>query len=82
MKAHTIAALAMVMGFMLAGHAMQKGSPDVLAKVDHLVYATPDLTLGIDTLERLLDSMVARPDVLFWQGTQIHDWYLATGDRT
>lgn len=36
----------------------------------------------IDALERLLDRMLARSDVLFWQGTQIHDWYLATGDAT
>lgn len=34
----------------------------------------------IDVLERLLDRMLERSDVLFWQGIQIHDWYLTTGD--
>ncbi len=29
------------------------GSP-LLARIDHLVYATPDLTLGIDTIEKAL----------------------------
>jgi Glyoxalase-like domain len=32
----------------------QAGPSDLLAKVDHLVYATPDLNLGIDTIEKLL----------------------------
>jgi hypothetical protein len=54
MKLPAIAALAMLMGLTMAGQAMQKGTQDVLAKVDHLVYATPDLALGINTLERLL----------------------------
>jgi hypothetical protein len=37
------------------GVAAQQKTPDVLlAKVDHLVYATPDLVAGIDTIERLL----------------------------
>jgi allantoinase len=36
----------------------------------------------IDMLERLLDDMCARSDVLFWQGTEIYDWYLASGDPT
>ena len=36
----------------------------------------------IDVLERLLDQMLERTDILFWQGIQIHDWYLTTGDPT
>jgi Glyoxalase-like domain len=36
------------------GHAMQRGSDDFLARVDHLVYATPDLEAGIRRLEDLL----------------------------
>ena len=54
MKTHATAALALVFGVTMAGRAMQRSAQDVLAAVDHLVYATPDLTLGIDTLERLL----------------------------
>ena len=54
MKTHAIFALSMVIGVTMAGRAMQKNTQDVLAKVDHLVYATPDLALGINTLERLL----------------------------
>ncbi len=29
-------------------------SPQLLGRIDHLVYATPDLKLGIDKLEKLL----------------------------
>ena len=54
MKIHATAALAMMIGVTMAVRAMQKNAEDVLAKVDHLVYATPDLALGINTLERLL----------------------------
>jgi hypothetical protein len=32
----------------------QRGGDDVLAKVDHLVYATPDLDLGVKTIETLV----------------------------
>lgn len=36
----------------------------------------------IDILEQLLDQMLERSDVLFWQGNQIYDWYLGTNDPT
>jgi len=36
-----------------AALAMQVPSDDVLARVDHLVYATPDLELGIQAIEKL-----------------------------
>src|SRR6266550_231022 len=54
MKTTGIGALLLVIGLAIAGRAMQKNSQDVLVKVDHLVYATPDLELGIKTVERLL----------------------------
>lgn len=34
----------------------------------------------IAVLERLLDALLARDDVLFWQGREILDWYLGSGD--
>lgn len=34
----------------------------------------------IGVLEALLDALTARDDILFWQGHDIHDWYLASGD--
>ncbi|ACA14968.1 polysaccharide deacetylase [Methylobacterium sp. 4-46] len=34
----------------------------------------------IAVVERLLDALAARSDVLFWQGRDILDWYLGTGD--
>ena len=37
----------------MAAHAMQDPPGDVLARVDHLVYATPDLDLGVQTIEKL-----------------------------
>lgn len=30
---------------------------------------------------RLLDALLARDDILFRQGQDIHDWYLASTDR-
>jgi hypothetical protein len=36
------------------GAGAQRGGEDVLASVDHLVYATPDLDLGVNTIEGLL----------------------------
>ena len=38
---------------LLAGAAPSHGADGVLAQVDHIVYATPDLQLGIDTAEKL-----------------------------
>lgn len=35
------------------GRAMQRSPQGVLTRVDHLVYATPDLELGIQTMEKL-----------------------------
>jgi len=37
-----------------SGGPESKGSAASLARVDHIVYGTPDLQLGIDTLEKLL----------------------------
>ncbi|RVU17201.1 polysaccharide deacetylase family protein [Methylobacterium oryzihabitans] len=34
----------------------------------------------IAVVERLLDALLARSDVVFWQGRDILDWYLGTGD--
>jgi Glyoxalase-like domain len=36
-----------------AANPQQVGSDGVLATIDHLVYATPDVQLGIETIERL-----------------------------
>ncbi len=33
----------------------------------------------IDMLERLLDALLAREGLVFRQGDEIADWYLATG---
>jgi Glyoxalase-like domain len=38
----------------LTGNAQQPPTPALLTRIDHLVYATPDLTLGIATIEKLL----------------------------
>ena len=35
--------------------AEQKASAELLSRVDHLVYATPDLSRGVEEIERLLD---------------------------
>jgi hypothetical protein len=47
--------LAVVFGALAAsGLAQQPAARTVLARLDHLVYATPDLALGIDTIEKRL----------------------------
>jgi hypothetical protein len=41
------------------GHARQSPTAGVLARVDHLVYATPDLQRGIERIEQLLGVRAA-----------------------
>jgi hypothetical protein len=52
MNTCVLASLATLIGLTATGHATESGS--VLARVDHLVYATPDLEMGIKRLEDLL----------------------------
>ena len=46
-------------GLVLDGRASQSAPGGVLAHVDHLVYATPDLQRGIDRIEQLLGVKAA-----------------------
>ena len=39
--------------------AQQPGSTSLLTRIDHLVYATPDLQRGIDAIEKRLQSSLA-----------------------
>ena len=50
---YVLAGSAFVVALSVATRA-QRTSDDVLPKVDHLVYATPDLDLGVKTIESLL----------------------------
>jgi hypothetical protein len=59
MNTHSIASLALVIGLTATGHASQRRSGSLLSKVDHLVYATPDLDVGIKRLEDLLGVRAA-----------------------
>src|ERR1044072_5842346 len=53
--ARRLATLALLLGALTgAGGAQQPSQTPLLACVDHLVYATPDLGLGIDAIETLL----------------------------
>src|ERR1700722_11791488 len=54
-----VASLAVSIGLASAGHAVQGDSDNILARVDHLVYATPDLDVGIKRLEDLLGVRAA-----------------------
>jgi hypothetical protein len=47
-----IGSLVAMLGTMASGYPVQ-ASPDLLARVDHLVYATPDLKAGIERIEKL-----------------------------
>jgi len=49
-----IATIVILTGLMATGGSAPGTSGDLLAQVDHLVYATPDMNAGIDTLEQLL----------------------------
>ena len=53
-KTCVMATIVMLAGPTAIGGTAAGKSGDVLAQVDHLVYATPDVNAGIDTLERLL----------------------------
>jgi hypothetical protein len=44
----------MLFGVIAAGNVTQIGSGGLLATVDHLVYATPELQVGVDRVERVL----------------------------
>lgn len=67
----------------LAGEAV---SPGPLGGAKVMGFAIHPYITGvphrIGVLERLLDALVARPDVLLWQGSRIHDWYRASDDPT
>jgi len=46
--------LALLMTVTTGAVATQKGNIELLARVDHLVYATPDLNRGVEEIEKLL----------------------------
>ncbi|MBO0727049.1 MAG: hypothetical protein J2P52_15705 [Blastocatellia bacterium] len=46
--------LAMITLIRTSNGATQKGPAEFLARVDHLVYATPDLNRGVEEIEKLL----------------------------
>ena len=50
----TMTSLAVWIGVTSLAVAQAPSGAGVLARVDHLVYATPDLKVGIDTIEKLL----------------------------
>jgi glyoxalase-like protein len=55
MTAPRFCLLALVLAATLAtAHAQQPTASPLLSRLDHLVYATPDLNLGIETIEKVL----------------------------
>lgn len=58
MKSHFVVLLGLATALTALG-AMQRQPDAVLAKVDHLVYATPDLDTGVRTIEQLLGVRAA-----------------------
>ena len=49
-----IAAFAAMFSLVGNGRSEERKGSDPVSRVDHLVYATPDLKLGVDTLQKLL----------------------------
>lgn len=70
----------------LARLAAEAVSPGPLGGAKVLSFAIHPYLMGvphrIGELERLLDALLARRDVVFMQGREILDWYGATGDPT
>ena len=68
----------------LARLAAEAKGPGPLAGAKVMSFAIHPYISGvphrIGMIEELLDALLARDDVLFWQGQDIHDWYLAAGD--
>lgn len=54
MQRWLIASLLILFGAIVAGNVLQIQSDGLLAVVDHLVYATPDVQQGVERVERLL----------------------------
>jgi len=52
--AHRISLALLLLVVAASVHAQQSAASPLLMRLDHLVYATPDLNLGIDTIEKLL----------------------------
>lgn len=66
--------------------AREAASPGPLGGAKVMGFAVHPYIMGVPhrirVLERLLDALAARPDVVFMQGRAIHDWYLSTDDPT
>jgi Glyoxalase-like domain len=54
MNTHLTMSFVTLFGVVVAASVYQVESADVLSRVDHLVYATPELDLGVNRIERLL----------------------------
>jgi hypothetical protein len=54
MITNSILAFGFLTAVVVVADAQQQKSGDLLTQIDHLVYATPDLQAGIDTIEKLL----------------------------
>src|SRR5260370_38210990 len=53
MKVTALGVAAVLGALAFAGDAAPEAAGRLLDRIDHLVYATPDLTVGIETAERL-----------------------------
>jgi hypothetical protein len=51
---HVVLFLTTLTLFTISAGASRKGSVELLARVDHLVYATPELNRGVEEIEKLL----------------------------
>jgi len=62
------------------GSSQPKGPVSLLAKVDHLVYATPDLAIGVEKIQRLLGVQATPGGQHLGAGTR--NALIALGDLT
>jgi peptidoglycan/xylan/chitin deacetylase (PgdA/CDA1 family) len=64
----------------------EAASPGPLGGTKVMCFAIHPYITGVPhriaALEALLDDLAARPEVVFMQGREIRDWYLASGDET
>ena len=59
MNVHAVAFVVALFAVMSAGTSCRPGRARLLSSVDHLVYATPDLQMGVDRVQKMLGVRAA-----------------------
>ena len=82
MKLRTISAVATWIVVIAASGAAQDTSSSILSRVDHLIYATPDLDMTVAEMERLLGVKAAPGGQQQGRGTKNAPRIASSDNRT